>query len=675
MAKNIFSGWKKFSTNGKNTIMAHPNGHKMIIQHKHLKPEHLEQLHGLPFHTAEEGRLKATKMTPSGSPKPPKMAEGGPVPAGTKKEYPGIAYDLDTPTAQWEASKRPHDAASQVTTPEAPKATPPPAPDYDPERDTQINHKSPVKALAEGGDPAEAPIAPAEEQAAPVEAVAPVTTPAPAIDPVIAEKRKIYNSLVAGPVDAKGGTPDADAGTAKQFGADGSAPQQFDASAWQAAESKYGQNAQAQAQQSQTQALAATAENKSRAAAGLPPVPGVIAQAAAQQDPQLQKAAQAATTPQPPGDPYGTQAYSDAYVKGVNEQKQGLTQEATAQQRLGDAEAQRLQTAQENEKHNLQDYQTHFQNLDTERKNLVQDINDQHINPNHYLGDMGTASKVGTAIGLIAGGLGAGLLGQANPALDFLNKQIDRDIAAQKANLGKSENLLSANMRQFQNQRDATDMTRVMQNDIISNQMKQEAAKATGPLAKARLLQAAGALDQQSAPIMSQIAMRKTLLGGMAAGRVAPEQVIRAIVPPAQQEPMFKELKEAEGMVRLRDQALSAFDQISAINTKGNRLLNPVQSKSQIEKLIGSIVPTISKESAGRYTESDAAAIEHVLVSTPWDDANSRALGRRELDKLMSSKLNFPQLKAYGIGPEHIPSRFDPSGKSRIPESAPNLKR
>jgi len=53
-----------------------------------------------------------------------------------------------------------------------------------------------------------------------------------------------------------------------------------------------------------------------------------------------------------------------------------------------------------------------------------------------------------------------------------LNRQIDRDIDAQKATLGRKESLLSANMRQFGNLHDATQMTKVMQTDIVSNQLK-----------------------------------------------------------------------------------------------------------------------------------------------------------------------------------------------------------
>lgn len=638
MAKNIFSGWKKFSTNGKNTIMAHPNGHKMIIQHKHLKPEHLEQLHSLPFAMAAEKPAKGVRSLP-------KLADGGKVSQGD-----------DIP----EAPKKNAQQMQQGATSGSPSAS-----------EAWGNLKSGLgfaeggavskgkrpkgrwKWMAEGGEVAEE--IPGD----------PAPSPQPDVDPELQKKREFYNHETSVPT-GRGFVPAPD----KQFGPNGEAPQTFDAAAAARADEDYTKAQQNDADAQQQAAIAAQADNKGRQSMGLAPLPGPMAQAAAQQNPALQgQVAQA--TKASPNDPYGTQAFSDAYSKGIGEQKQGMSQEAAAQQRMGDAEAQRLATAQDTQQHTLQDYQTHYQNLDNERQSLIKDINNQHIDPNHYLGDMDTASRISTAVGLIAGGIGGAITHQGNPALTYLNSQIDRDIEAQKANLGKSENLLSANMKQFQNSRDATDMTRVMQNDILSNQMKQEAAKATGPLAKARLLEAAGALDAQSAPIMSQIAMRKTLLSGMASGHIAPEQVVRAIVPEKEQEPMYKELKSAQSMAKGRDNLLAAFDSLKTLDTVGNRAMSPFQTPKQVNAIKEPLLAQLVKDSEGRITPQDTKMID-AFFPAYGDSAQTQAIKRAQMNKFISEKMNFPQLKAYGIDVSQS-GRFNDKGKSRIPESAPNF--
>lgn len=219
----------------------------------------------------------------------------------------------------------------------------------------------------------------------------------------------------------------------------------------------------------------------------------------------------AQTPQQPAADPYGSQAYSDLYSKGVGEQKAGIQQGAAAEGALGAAQAPLLDQAVQQEQQMMQSYQNHYNDLDQERQGWISDIQNQHIDPTHYLGSMNTGQGIATAIGLMLGGMGGGLTHQGNPALDFINKQIDRDIAAQQVNLGKSETLLNANMRQFGNLKDATDMTRVMMQDAVKNQLGAAAARSQDPLAKSRAQMQMGALDMQTAPVMSQIAMRKAL--------------------------------------------------------------------------------------------------------------------------------------------------------------------
>lgn len=391
------------------------------------------------------------------------------------------------------------------------------------------------------------------------------------------------------------------------------------------------------------------------------PQPQMMAQAPPQQAPQTPAAASS--------DPYGTNAYQDSYMKGLNSEKAGLQQEAAAADAQGQAQAALLGKQQAIQAEQQSEFQRHFQALDSERAALQKDIQDNHIDPNHFVNTMDGASKIATAIGMIASGMGAGMSHQSNLAVDFLHKQIDNDIKAQQVELGKKENLLSANLRQFGNMRDAMDMTRVMQADVLSNQLKMEAAKQAGPMAKANLLKAAGELEMKSAPVLSQIAMRKTLLSGAAKGQIAPESVIRMVVPEHEQASATKELKEAQGMYKARDNLLSAFDQISKINTVGNRVTSPLQTKRRVEAILGGTIPGLSKETAGRYTESDAAALEH-LYNTIGSDPQTQAIQRAQLVKLATEKLNFPELKKWGIDLSNS-GRYDMSGQPRIPEGKP----
>lgn len=226
--------------------------------------------------------------------------------------------------------------------------------------------------------------------------------------------------------------------------------------------------------------------------------------------------------------------YGNALNRGINEQKQGFQAEYQANKQ----DSQYQQEAAQSNIASIEGFQKQAQDnwnaYNQERQHLLDDIQNNHINPNHYFESKSTPAKISTAIGLILGGIGGALTHQENPALKFLNAQIDRDIESQKMELGKKETLLSANFKHFGNMQDALNMTRVMQNDIYSSQLKNAAAKTQDQMAKARLLQQAGTLDMQSAPLLQQVTMNKTMMQALSQSQSNPDQflsTLRVVAP------------------------------------------------------------------------------------------------------------------------------------------------
>lgn len=375
------------------------------------------------------------------------------------------------------------------------------------------------KRYADGGDIDSSDVTPTDApQAQDPNAVVADAAAQPAIPQDVAAKRQIYNDMIK-----VGGGRFAQAPTDQAFGPNGEPPTNFNSAAWNKATQAYGQQQSQKVEQQAEAAKQGGIDAKARAEAGLPPATPTQAESsaplAAQPDPSTLQT-QASQQPNTPSnsDPFGTQQTMDVYQQGLGQAKAGIQQQAAAEGALGRAESQQLQQQVADRQQSAQDYQDHYNQLDQERQAFQQDVQNQHIDPNHYLSSMGTAGKISTGIGLILGGMGGGLTHQENPAMKFLNAQIDRDISAQQMELGKKENLLSANMRQFGNLRDATDMTRIMQNDIVSMQLKKAAADAATPIAQARAQQAIGKLQMDSSNMIGQMAMRRTLLNSMSQG-------------------------------------------------------------------------------------------------------------------------------------------------------------
>lgn len=202
---------------------------------------------------------------------------------------------------------------------------------------------------------------------------------------------------------------------------------------------------------------------------------------------------------------------SSSLDQATNQQKAGIQQTAQAQGQLGDEQAEvNLQAAQKAQRVGNQ-YQGKVKEIDDHVDNTIKDIQNDHIKPHQLLDNMGTFDKIKTGIGLILGGIGSGLTGGENPALKMLNQNIERDIDAQKANLGKKQNLLGAYYQQYGNLKDATDMTLITNKTVAAQELQAAADHAQDPLAKANALKAVGELNQQIIPLKQQFAMRQTL--------------------------------------------------------------------------------------------------------------------------------------------------------------------
>lgn len=228
--------------------------------------------------------------------------------------------------------------------------------------------------------------------------------------------------------------------------------------------------------------------------------------------PEIIPQATPAVPPQPiAGGGSGLMGTANQFTQGVNQEAQAIGQQGKQQAAILNEQAQTQQALMQS----FNDKSTAAMN---EVNAVMQDYQKQYINPNHYMENMSSGQKVSTAIGLMLSGMGSGLTGQENLAAKFLNQQIDRDIEAQKANLGKKENLLNFNLKQYGNMKDALTMTNAMQMGIYASKIEQAAALSKDPIAKARGLQLAAEFKAKIIPQVNKLAQSQALQGLMQSG-------------------------------------------------------------------------------------------------------------------------------------------------------------
>lgn len=170
------------------------------------------------------------------------------------------------------------------------------------------------------------------------------------------------------------------------------------------------------------------------------------------------------------------------------------------------------------------DFKSKFDTITQEQDQLVKEYGEGQIDPNQYWtgkNGQGGHSKVMAAIGMVLAGFG-GVQG-VNAVSNFLNKQIDDNINAQKENFGKTKTLLEANFKKYGNMREALTASRLALNDALVHDLKIAESQAKLPLAKAAAQQQMQKLIAQRVPMMQELAIGQ-MVGQMRSGKMSPDE-------------------------------------------------------------------------------------------------------------------------------------------------------
>jgi hypothetical protein len=155
-----------------------------------------------------------------------------------------------------------------------------------------------------------------------------------------------------------------------------------------------------------------------------------------------------------------------------------------------------------------QDLQNRWKSWQDEGDKLKGQIANATINPDNYWQSKSTGQRIGVGIGMLLGGIGSGLTGQPNQDAKFVQDAINRDVDAQKANLGKIESSFSRHLSEGASIMDAHHLALADANDALAGQIKLEEFKTADPMAQARLGQARSQIEQAAQEARSTVALR-----------------------------------------------------------------------------------------------------------------------------------------------------------------------
>lgn len=333
-----------------------------------------------------------------------------------------------------------------------------------------------------------------------------------------------------------------------------------------------------------------------------------------------------------------------------NQVARGARNEANALGAEGRAEAMAADRVTKSLDDLMADHQKRYAALNDEVNNTVKDIQNSKIKADNYMESKSTGSKVATAIGLILGGMGGGLLRQENPALKFLNNNIDRDIDAQKQNLDKKNTVLSAYLHQTKDLTEATAMTKAFYLEKYSNDIRKAAALSKDPMAQARADQTIGKLNFEKHQILNGIAEKQTKMDFVrnSGGNLDPAQLVQHTVPEKHQAQVFKEIGAAQNTKRMAKEILHHFDEGAKENTvlkTGGGLLRTPPSVLAFHQSLG---PTFA-DLEGSVAQGTIQNVKENMTPRPGDLDSTIKTKRAALIGYLQSKAAAPTAKGYGI--------------------------
>jgi len=187
---------------------------------------------------------------------------------------------------------------------------------------------------------------------------------------------------------------------------------------------------------------------------------------------------------------------SDEERQGVADAAAARTENAKTQEELA-KQTEAINTKKAETLTKLQtDSDAKMHEISTRADQLRQDIENGKIDPNHYWHEKGTGGRIMASIGLLLSGLGSGMGGGPNMAMQVIQSNIKRDIDAQEKNLETKKSMLADTYRQTGDLRLARQMAEHTATNVALAQLNTVAAKSSSAQVKA-IAQVANAQGQQ----------------------------------------------------------------------------------------------------------------------------------------------------------------------------------
>lgn len=277
---------------------------------------------------------------------------------------------------------------------------------------------------------------------------------------------------------------------------------------------------------------------------------------------------------------------------------------------------------------------------------LLQHYMDSKIDPNRYVHNMGTGSKILAGIAMALSGAGAGASGR-NMAFEHLQNAINNDIGSQQNDQSKAMNLWRMNRDATNDEMHANLATQNQMWTGVQAKLAMAGANTQNAQAQLNASQLVNNIEQQK----SQNRLRMGLLtqgqGNNGTSGADPLNLVPEMVPAEHQKQAITEIGQAQSAAKNQDQMLDLFNQAAEDNTvfkTGAGFLRTPTSMLTLKALGDPLI----HDQDGRVNEFEKKDFEGLLPQ-PGDTDDKIDQKRQGLQMFINNKKSAPTAKAFGI--------------------------
>lgn len=349
----------------------------------------------------------------------------------------------------------------------------------------------------------------------------------------------------------------------------------------------------------------------------------------------------------------------DAILGGKTEEAKGFTAQAKAIQSNLDQQ----QVANDA-------YKQESDLLTMQNEKLFQSVRDDKIQPKTFWNIPTTGGKIAAGIALLLGGISSGYTGKSNPALDMLQKTIQNDIEAQKANQQQGVNLYKLGLEKYRDTQSAHQYATLQANAILQGQLSKIAARTGSQTAQFQAQQAIHQLGLQNAELRSNLGLRQAAIQSMNAQPTSGGGIdlnksrlltMAGIIPKEEQSNVDKESDDYQKLSTTLDHTDQVFKQ--AANTAnytqraasalpgGSMLPTFRDSTKEYNAITDAWLGNITKDTEGRVTPTDVdlmrkslpiAGDPPALIQTKLNNIKDMIRQKYSFNTILKNKLISP---------------------------------